>query len=181
MNQKDSQKISYGAQKPQDGLSIVLGSYGQSDKKIKEIIDEVKSLIKLNDFAYCLKAVKKLWQLQAPDVESCKKPQQEYDYHMLKRELHDSLDKYGSVLYGWFADNDGEDAAQLFDQFFPGKKMFSKLYTLCDNLTYEETAKATDLEHYILKAVYRSIESTEVDKSKKLETLKKAIERRKGA
>ena len=59
--------------------------------------------------------------------------------------------------------------------------MFSKLYTLCDNLTYEETAKATDLEHYILKAVYRSIESTEVDKSKKLETLKKAIERRKGA
>ena len=100
MNQKDSQKISQRAQNPQDGLSIVLGSYGQSDKKIKEIIDEVKSLIKLNDFAYCLKAVKKLWQLQAPDVESCKKPQQEYDYHMLKRELHDSLDKYGSV-FGW--------------------------------------------------------------------------------
>ena len=70
MKNEENQKITYGSPVQQAGFSIALASYGEKDKEIKEIFEQVNDSMSTNDFPLLIYAAKQLWLLEDPEAES---------------------------------------------------------------------------------------------------------------
>ena len=178
MKNDENQKITYGAQVQQDGISIALASYGEKDKEIKEIFEQVNDSMSTNDFPLLIYAAKQLWLLEDPKLNPYLNDSQKYEYDTIRKKLDSSLSQYGNDLYNWFIENQTQYAALLFTKQFKEsrKNIYSELRALCENLTYEIVAKITDQEKRCLMAVFNFINSSKSE-DEKLEVLEREIKR----
>ena len=178
MKSDDNQRIIYGAQVQQDGISIALATYGEKDKEIKEIFEQANDSISTNNFPLLIFAAKQLWLLEDSKLNPYLNVAQKYEYATIRKKLDSSLSQYGNDLYNWFIENQAQYAALLFTKQFKEsrKNIYSELRTLCENLTYETVAKITEQEKRCLMAVFNFISSSKSD-DEKLEVLEREIKR----
>ena len=178
MKNGENQRIIYGAQVQQDGISIALASYGEKDKEIKEIFEQANDSMSTNDFPLLIYAAKQLWLLEDAKLNPYLNVSQKYEYATIRKKLNSSLCQYGNDLYNWFIENQTQYACLLFTKQFKEsrKNIYSELRTLCENLSYEIVAKITDQEKRCLMAVFNFINSSKSE-DEKLEVLEREIKR----
>ena len=174
MKNGESQRIRYGAQVQQDGISIALASYGEKDKEIKEIFEQANDSMSTNDFPLLIYAAKELWLLEDAKLNPYLNLSQKYEYATIRKKLNSSLRQYGNDLYNWFIENQTQYACLLFTKQFKEtrKNIYSELRTLCENLSYEIVAKITDKEKKCLMAVFNFIISSKSEIEKLRSTRK---------
>ena len=178
MKNHENQRIRYGAQIPQDGISIALTTYGEKDKEIKDIFEAVNESIITATFPLLILAAKELWRLEDAKLNPHLNTSQRYEYVTIKKKLTYTLSQYGNKLSNWFVKNETERPCLYFTKIFKEKRknIYSELRALCDNLSYEIVAKITDQEKRCLVAVFHFEESLN-DEEKKREDLKRELER----
>jgi hypothetical protein len=181
MKNYSSQIIRYGAQIQQDKSSIILASYGEKDKEIKDILEHA-NIFSISvtdiDLGLLIFASKELWRLEDPKLCPHLNDSQKHEYNTIKMGLNKGLTQNGTDLCNWFDKNAYQRPRYIFAKVFSEsrKNIYSELRNLSEGLSYEVVAKMTDLEKRCLMAVFRFMKSPK-DEDDKLEELEKELKR----